>query len=69
MRIVRWMCHATLRADPVRVELQRRTRIECVSKMMRTGRLRWFEHVERTDKKFFFLYEYMVRRLDMSYKN
>ena len=55
MRMVRWMCGASL--NPQREgnripseELRRRLGIECISDVMRRGRLSWFGHLERMNE-------------------
>ena len=45
--MVRWMCGVTLRDKIASVELIRRLGIECVTSVLRRGRLRWFGHLER----------------------
>ena len=47
--MLRWMCGDTLRDKVPTVELRRRLGIEGVVEVMRRGRLRWFEHVERKE--------------------
>jgi hypothetical protein len=45
--MVRWMCGFTLRHRKSSEELNGRLGIECVSDVVRCGRLRWYGHVER----------------------
>ena len=52
MRMVRWMCGVSSRGShheegPSREELRERLGIECISVVMRRGRLRWYGHVCR----------------------
>jgi hypothetical protein len=47
--MVRWMCGVTLKDRKPSEELLERLGIECVSVIVRRGRLRWFGHVERMD--------------------
>ena len=55
MKMVRWMCGVSLndRREGVRItneELRSRMGLECISEVVRRGRLRWYGHVERMDK-------------------
>ena len=45
--MVRWMCGVSLKDRKSNEELRSRLKIECVSEVVRRGRLRWFGHVER----------------------
>lgn len=47
MRMVRWMCGASLRDGMHSAELRDRLGIESIGEVLRRGRLRWFGHVER----------------------
>ena len=47
--MVRWMCGVTLRDRIASVELIARLGIECVTDVLRRGRLRWFGHLERKE--------------------
>ena len=55
MRMVRWMCGAAVRRGPgdgggdgvSSAALRDRLGIQCISEVMRKGRLRWFGHVSR----------------------
>ena len=47
--MVRWMCGVTVKNMIQTVELRKRLGIECVSDVVRRGRLRWFGHVERKE--------------------
>jgi hypothetical protein len=47
--MVRWMCGVTLRDKIASAELGRRLGIECVTDVLRRGRLRWFGHLERKE--------------------
>ena len=44
------MCGVSLKDRRKSEELQRQLGIECVSDVMRHGRLRWYGHVERADR-------------------
>jgi hypothetical protein len=43
------MCEVTLRDRNKSDELRKRLGIECVTDVVRRGRLRWFGHLERKD--------------------
>jgi len=45
--MIRWMCGVSLKDRKTNEELLGRLGIECVSEVVRHGRLRWFGHVER----------------------
>ena len=45
--MMRWMCGVTLKQRLSNELLRRRLGIDCVSDVVRRGRLRWFGHVER----------------------
>src|SRR5208282_2849179 len=45
--MIRWMCGVRLSDKKASAELLSRLDIECVSVVVRRGRLRWFGHVER----------------------
>src|ERR1043165_3611088 len=45
--MMRWMCGVTLKQRLSNDLLRRRLSIDCVSDVVRRGRLRWFGHVER----------------------
>ena len=45
--MIRWMCGVRLSDKKACAELLSRLDIESVSVVVRRGRLRWFEHVER----------------------
>ena len=52
MRMVRWMCGESLndKLGGIRIaneDLRSRMGLECISNVLRRGRLRWFGHVER----------------------
>ncbi len=52
MRMVRWMCGVSLNDRPGGImtaneELGSRMGLECVSDVLRRGRLRWFGNVEK----------------------
>ena len=47
--MVRWMCGVTVKDMIQTMELRKRLGIECVSNVVRRGRLRWFGHVERKE--------------------
>jgi len=52
MRMVRWMCGGSLKDKTggiriVNEDLRTRMGLECISDVLRRGRLRWFGHVER----------------------
>ena len=49
--MVRWMCGATLKDKKRTVDLRERLGIVSVSEVVRTGRLRWFGHVERAGRR------------------
>ncbi len=54
MRMVRWMCGASLNVRPGGVgvandELKDRMNFDCFSVVMLIGRLRWFGHVKRME--------------------
>ena len=48
--MVRWMCGVSLKDRRSSVHLQQSLVIENVADVVRRGRLRWFEHVDRKDK-------------------
>ena len=45
--MVRWMCGVTLKNRITSEELRNRLSIEAVTEIVRRGRFRWFEHVDR----------------------
>ena len=47
MRMIRWMCGVSLKETQPSTELRRRLGIDAIGDVMRRGRLRWHEHVER----------------------
>jgi Reverse transcriptase (RNA-dependent DNA polymerase) len=49
--MMRWMCGVSLKKRLPTEELRRRLNIDCVSDVVRRGRLRWFGHVERKDSE------------------
>lgn len=54
MRMNRWICGALLNDKPDGVQIfneNLRSRMrQCISVVMRRGRLRWFGHIERVDE-------------------
>src|ERR1043165_128508 len=48
--MVRWMCGVTFKNKKSSEELREYLGIESVTDVMRRGRLRWFEHIERKSK-------------------
>ena len=48
--MVRWMCGVTLKDRVASAELNSRLHIECITDIVKRGRLRWFGHVERKDR-------------------
>lgn len=49
MRMIRWMCNVTLKDRKSSLELRGRLGLDSIRNCIRTGRLRWFGHVERRD--------------------
>lgn len=49
MRMVRWMCGASLSDRQPSAELRRRVGVEAIGDVIRRSRLRWYGHVERKD--------------------
>ena len=49
--MVRWMCGVTLKDRKSTDELRQRLGIEDVGDIVRMGKLRWFEHVDRKDEE------------------
>lgn len=48
--MIRWMCGVTLKNSTSSQELRERLHVDCVTEVVRRGRLRWFGHVERKEK-------------------
>ena len=48
--MVRWMCGVSLKDRKRSEDLYSLLGIQSVAKVVRHGRLRWFEHVERKNK-------------------
>lgn len=48
--MVRWMCSVTLKDKKRLADLREWLGIECVSEVVKCGRLRWYGHLERKDK-------------------
>ena len=47
MRMIRWMCGASVVDRLLREELRRRVGVEGIGTVLRRHRLRWFGHVKR----------------------
>ena len=47
MQMIRWMCGISLKDRRTNEELRRLVGVEPITTFMRSGRLRWYEHVMR----------------------
>ena len=48
MHMIRWMCAISMKDRRTNEELRRLVRVEPITSVIRSGRLRWYEHVMRT---------------------